>query len=36
MEHEWRRRGMDLGFWWESQKVKETTVKTKMEVVGHY
>jgi hypothetical protein len=24
MQHEWQRRGMDIGFWWENQKEKET------------
>jgi hypothetical protein len=22
-QHEWRRRGMHIGYWWESQKVRD-------------
>jgi hypothetical protein len=23
MQHEWRRRGMHIGYWWESQKERD-------------
>jgi hypothetical protein len=35
MYNEWRRRGMYIGYWWDSQK-EETTRKTKTWMGGQY
>jgi hypothetical protein len=29
MSHEWGRRGTSIDYWWESQRERETTKKTK-------
>jgi hypothetical protein len=36
MYHERGRRGMRIGYWWESQKKKETTKKTKTQMGEQY
>jgi hypothetical protein len=34
MWHEWGRRGMHIGFWWESQKEREYNIKMDLREIG--